>query len=322
VGVANLAGWGLESLAKSVGQVWDRSWTPDSGGDTATIQSWVNNGGKFMFLYGPSNNNGVQGVAPSTCASQIKTDAQYILGLTNETTGVNAGMHEIEFGNEVYGNGSLPHEYVAQYVAAKSAIVGTGVKLGIPVTGAYAPGAGTYPWVASDGWSDPTFSAPNQGGWNHDIIYELSLLGLPPTYVDAWIVHAYGPMTSVVLPYYSGWPGVNKIYQWNVSLGSTAPIWVTEVGQDLTDVTEAQQATDMTQYLTDLLFADSAVAGTPYGVGAGGPVSIWLLYESHDDSEAQNSAGQNWGVLNSDNSPRPAWTAYANFRAAHASSIE
>jgi hypothetical protein len=147
-------------------------------------------------------------------------------------------------------------------------------------------------------------------------------LGLPPTYVDAWIVHAYGPMTSVVLPYYSGWPGVSTIYEWNVSLGSSAPIWVTEVGQDLTDVTEAEQATDMTQYLTDLLFADSAVAGTPYGVNAGGPMTIWLYYESHDDSEATNSAGQNWGVLNSDNSPRPAWTAYANFRAMYASSIE
>jgi hypothetical protein len=89
-----------------------------------------------------------------------------------------------------------------------------------------------------------------------------------------------------------------------VDAGSNVPWYVTEAGQRLDGsdaVTQTQQAADLTRYLNEL-------SQTPW-------VVFFDWYTSRDDSTGQ------WGLLSSDNRPRPAFTALQAWMAAHAADL-
>ena len=89
-----------------------------------------------------------------------------------------------------------------------------------------------------------------------------------------------------------------------VANGVNVPWYVTEVGQnlggnaDFAGVSQTQQATDLTQYLNNMQ------TNYPY-------VTMLTWYEVVDDSSGQ------WGLVNSDASSRPSFTALAQWMSTH-----
>jgi hypothetical protein len=211
------------------------------------------------------------------------TAASQVLALAQKILPL--GLNEIEFGNEVY-YGETAQTYAAQYDAAHAALAGTGVRL-LAVATAVQSGAA--------GYGDPT--------WIPDFIH-----ALPggPGEVDAWTIHPYGPMTGLLNGSW-GWKTVKDWHTIAVAAGSAAPWYVTEVGQCLggsgcnVPVSQQTQATDITQYLNEL-------SQTPW-------VVFFDEYTCRDDSTGD------WGLLNSDNSPRPAFNALQSWMSANASSV-
>jgi hypothetical protein len=281
VGVVNSTGWGVDSIFEAAGINVERLDVGD-GSDISVITTALSHGMKPLVLYNPGPNGGLGGVSPATAASQVKALAEKLLPL---------GLTEIEFGNEVYYQENAA-TYAAQYDAAHQAVAGMGVKL-LAVGTALSSGCG--------GYSTPT--------WISDFIH-----ALPggAGEVDAWTIHPFGPMSGYACVNNQngfGWQTVKDWHDLAVAAGSTAPWYVTEVGQCVggarcnQPVSEAAQGADMTQYLNDVV--------TKY------PWVVFItFYTSRDDSTGQ------YGLLNSDNSRRPAFTALQNWVAANAASID
>jgi hypothetical protein len=129
--------------------------------------------------------------------------------------------------------------------------------------------------------------------------------------IDALTLHPYGSMTSVGSDGY-GWPMVATLHTEAVAAGisPTLPWFITEVGQEISGsgiegqdpVSQSTQATDLTQYLNDIKAND--------------PWVVYLdFYSCRDDS----SGG--FGLINSDNSPRPAFTALHSWITSNANSV-
>jgi hypothetical protein len=169
--------------------------------------------------------------------------------------------------------------YGAQYNAAHVAAQGSGVQLLAAATTDYYEHArgGTGSW-----FSDLAKALP--GGASE---------------VDAFTLHPYGSMTSTASDGY-GWPMVPTLHSEAVAAGfsATLPWYFTEVGQEISGggiegqdpVSQATQATDVTQYVNDIK--------TKYP---------WVVYVDFYTCRDDSSGG--FGLLNSDNSARPAFTA-------------
>jgi hypothetical protein len=314
--VSGFAGWNMSNIPLGIAgapQTWDRTWTPSTPGSW-NIQSRLNEGVKFMMLYGQTGGDGILGVTPSTCASQILSDATYIKGLVNQTTGQPCGMTDIEFGNEVYYNGSLPADYAAQYIAAHNAIAGMGINLGVSCTTYYQRADGTF--------SDPAAGA----GWIIDFFNAVD--GAVP--IDALIFHPYGPINSTAStsqPYNPddqlGWPCVSYMYGLAQEMGYSGPVWVTEFGQDLAGseyyaaLSQAQQGTNLVEACQSLLTTDSLISGTPYSY-----VNYLAIYADVDDAGSVNYGVYNGTSTTGPTTPRPAWTDYVAWRQANAALIQ
>ena len=121
------------------------------------------------------------------------------------------GLNEIEFGNEVY-YAETAQTYAAQYAAAHAALAGMGIKLLAVATAVQSGAAGN---------GDPS--------WITDFI---NTLPGGAGEVDAWTIHPYGPMTGVLNGSW-GWQTVKDWHAIAVADGSTAPWYITEVGQQL-----------------------------------------------------------------------------------------
>ena len=94
---------------------WERVDVGD-GRDTSHVGQMIARGFRVMVLYNP----GLAGRSPARCASEVRALARKVLPL---------GVSEIEFGNEVYYNGSTPQSYAAQYAAAHNALKGLRITL-------------------------------------------------------------------------------------------------------------------------------------------------------------------------------------------------
>jgi hypothetical protein len=223
----------------------------------------------------------LKGVSPSTAATQVLALAHKILRL---------GLNEIEFGNEVY-YGESAASYAAQYNAAHVAVAGLSITLLATATTDYYEHA-----------------RGGSGSWFHDLIR-----ALPggAGEIDALTVHPYGSMTRVGSDGY-GWPMLAPLHAEAVAAGisPTLPWYITEVGQEISGdgiegqapVSPAAQATDLTQYLNDIK--------TTYPW-----IVFFSWYSCRDDSSGA------FGLLNGDNSPRPAFIALRDWMAAHASGV-
>jgi hypothetical protein len=261
VGVMNTTGWGLDSMFHNDGVDFTRLDVGD-GSDLTLVQKSLADGITPLVLYNPGP--GLANVSPATAAAQVKSLAQRLAPM---------GLTTIEFGNEVYTDESAT-TYAAQYAAAHAAIAGMGFKL-LAVATAIQSG--------QDGYGDPT--------WIPDFIH-----ALPggASEVDAWTIHPYGTMTGMINNSW-GWSSVTTWHNIAVAAGSTAPWYITEVGQCLggsacnDPVSQATQAADMSIYLNQ-------AENDPW-------VSYIDFYTSHDDATMQ------FGLSNNDGTPRPALTA-------------
>jgi hypothetical protein len=271
----NQTGLRLSGLMRSIGVTWDRV-DVGNGTDIGEVRYALHHSVKSLVLYNP----GLAGMAPATAAAQVKALAQKLLPL---------GLTEIEFGNEVYYNGSTPQTYAAQYAAAHAALAGMGITLIANAWGDYEQSNGSWSQMAAG------------NGWIHDF------MAASPGPVDAWSVHPYGPMGQITDGNDSGEGMIPAFRAAAIANGSSAPWYVTEVGQNMGGdvyspaVTQTQQATDLTTYLNDVQ------TKYPY-------VKMLTWYQLKDDSSGA------WGLINNDagGSPRPSYKALADWMAAHA----
>ena len=199
------------------------------------------------------------------------------------------GITTLEFGNEVYRFMSAAR-YAALYDAAHRAAAGRLTLLAPATTDYYEQARG------------------GKGSWFSDLA---AALPGGPAEVDGLTLHPYGSMTKTCGDGY-GWPMLSGLHAESIRAGfsSSLPWYITEVGQEVSGdplecqppVSEAVQAADVTRYLTDV------VAKYPW-------VVFVSLYTSRDESSG-------FGLLNLDNSPRPAFLALKAWMAAHASQVD
>jgi hypothetical protein len=230
VGLIGFAGWGTapsETIRKATGVKYTRLEPGVEG--WARGKELVSEGITPLVLYNP----GLAGLSPATVAEGVKSFIPHMREL---------GISEMELGNEVYYNGSAPAEYAAQYRAAHEVLVGSGITL------------------IADAWLDA--QKPNgewsdwedHGGW---CVLFVQALGYVP---DAWSFHPYGPMNADHFgsgANRQGWGTVPRMISYMKEDHIYAPLNITEVGQATygggetsPTVTEAEQAADVKQYLT------------------------------------------------------------------------
>jgi hypothetical protein len=251
VGLIGVGGWGTgpsETIRKATRVKYTRL---DPGAEGwGPAKELVSEEITPLAVYNP----GLQGMSPTAVAAGVAGYAAHMREL---------GMTELELGNEVYYHGSTPAEYAAQYRAAHEALAGSGITL------------------IADAWTDTL--KPNgewsqweyHGGW---CVLFVEALGYVP---DAWSFHAYGSMSADGFgssgQYQTGWETVPRMIAYMKADHVYAPLNITEVGQPTyqgedgnTAVTEAEQAVDIRQYLTQ---------GAEWGLA-----SIYL-YEAIDTGE-------------------------------------
>ncbi|MGO9889267.1 MAG: hypothetical protein ACLP0L_15320 [Solirubrobacteraceae bacterium] len=196
------------------------------------------------------------------------------------------GIATLEFGNEVYRFMDA-RSYAALYDAAHRVVAGR-IKLLAPAT---------------TGWYE--HARGGKGSWFSDLA---AALPGGAGEVDGLTLHPYGPMTSRCGDGY-GWPMIGPLHAESVRAGFSAslPWYITEVGQEVwgsplecqSPVSQAVQAADVTAYLNDVVTQD--------------PWVVFLaFYTSRDDPTS------GFGLLNLDNSPRPAFLALDQWMASHA----
>lgn len=248
--IGGLTGWGQaagETIRKGTGVKYTRVSPVAEGWGPA--RELVAEGITPLVLYNP----GMQGMTPAAVAAGVKS---YVASMHE------LGLTEMELGNEVYYHGTTATEYGAQYRAAHEALAGSGITL------------------IADAWIDAQKTGgewsqwENAGGW---CVLVVQALGYVP---DAWSFHPYGPMSADGFgsgAYRPGWATVPRMIGYMKADHIYAPLNITEVGQPTYEgddgnaaVTEAEQASDVKQYLTQ---------AKEWGLA-----SVYL-YESIDTSE-------------------------------------
>jgi hypothetical protein len=230
VGLIGFRGWGTvpsETIRKATGVKYTRASPVEEGWGPA--RELVSEGITPLVLYDPH----MAGMPPATVAENLKSyiPIMHELGLT-----------EIELGNEVYYNGSSPAEYALQYRAAHEQLAGSGITLIADAwTDAQKPNGEWSDWEAHGGWC----------------MLFVGALGYVP---DAWSLHPYGPMSANHFgsgANRQGWGTVPRMIAYMKEDHIYAPLNITEVGQPTfegtdgnTAVSEAEQAADVKQYLT------------------------------------------------------------------------
>jgi hypothetical protein len=230
IGLIGFMGWGAgpsETIREQTGVKYTRLEPGVEGWGMA--EQAVSDGITPYVLYNP----GLHGMSSAAVAEGVKSFVPHMHTL---------GLTEMELGNEVYYNGSTPAEYAAQYRAAHEALAGTGITL---IANA---------WIDTQKpngeWSD----WEDHGGW---CVLFVEALGYVP---DAWSFHPYGPMSANHFgsgANRQGWGTVPRMISYMKEDHIYAPLNITEVGQATyggeavsPPVTEAEQAADVRQYLT------------------------------------------------------------------------
>jgi hypothetical protein len=296
VSVENTTGWGVDAIFRSAGVRYERLDVGD-GSDLNQVAQALSDGMTPLVLYDPGPGGSLRGVSPAEAAAQVVSLAQRLASLAATYPSLST-VGAIEFGNEVYIYEGA-NTYAAQYDAAHRALAGHGLS--------------SWKLLANATAACGDYHAEN---WIPDVIRGMSA---GPGEVDGWTVHPYGSMTTDASrdcagPHGFGWPDTRDWHQIAVAHGSTAPWYVTEVGQCISAgsacpnvVSPATQAADMTHYLNE-------AAKYPWLV-------FFNWYTSCDDSSggygllAENAAR----VCGSDGASdeRPAFGALARWIAAN-----
>jgi hypothetical protein len=279
VSVMNTTGWRLDSIFMKAGINATRLDIGEGSG-IGLLKTAIADGMHPLPLYSEGDDGNLTGLTPAQCGADIAALAPQLKAL---------GITTLEFGNESYLSESAA-TYGAQYNAAHIAAQGSGVKL-----------------LAVASTDDYDRARGGTGSWFTDLI---KALPGGAGEIDGLTLHPYGSMTSVNSAGY-GWPMVATLHSEAVADGisPTLPWYLTEVGQEisstgstngLTPVSQSTQASDLTQYLNDIK--------TEYP---------WVVYFNWYAARDDSSGG--FGLLNSDNTPRPAFTAMQNWIAANPS---
>ena len=289
---------GMTSDFLKAGVTWDRNGDPTAAraAGFSMIDVTAQNGG----------DGNCAGTVANT-VSQARADAA--------VTKAN-GDNMVELCNETYLSVSA-QAYGDYYDAVHKALAGTGILLG-----------------ANAIWPSYCGSAYTAGGncdWIAQIIAEVAKdngnepLTTAAKEIDAWTLHPYGSPVSNYDSY------ITSAHTDAVNAGSTAPWWITENGECINAsssqsprpgascfvgaVSEATQASDLTEELNDLVEAVPGDAGTPYNWVT---ASIW--YQASDDSSGD------WGMFDETcpglcniSAERPVFTALQTWMQQHAS---
>jgi hypothetical protein len=231
--IGGVTGWGraASEVVRKATKVRNTRLNPGLEG-WGPARELVSEGVTPLILYNP--NTPLAGMPPARVAEAVK-------GLLPEMREL--GLKDIELGNEVYYHGTKAWEYAGQYKAAHEALAGTGIALIADAwTDAPKPNGEWSQWESGGGWC----------------VLFVDALGYVP---DAWSFHPYGPMTADGFGfggrYQTGWATVPRMIAYMKADHVYAPLNITEVGQPTyrgtdgnTPVSEAQQAADVKQYLT------------------------------------------------------------------------
>lgn len=251
-------------------------------GGLPTMQSSVNQGMHPLVVYDALGS----GTSPSQAAADVLSMAKSLLAI---------GVNVIEFGNETYLNYGAggANGYAAQYHAAHAALAADGTTSG-KVTLLAEATSGFY-----------SSRTGGTGNWFTDMKNGLQAVGGSVNDVDGWTLHPYvhnDSMTQVGGDGY-GWPLIQTLHDAALAVGfPDVKWWLTELGVQFAD-----GATTQANLLTSML--NDALSTKPY-------VAFWNWYASRDDSTGS------WGLLNSDNSARPAFTSLQSWISSHASQID
>lgn len=280
VAVNNIWGANADPLFRQIGVTWERL-DIGTGSGLRYVQAAVSDGMHVLPVFTAGDGGSLEGLTPAQVASDITSLVPQLTRL---------GVRTLEFGNEVYRFMDA-RSYAALYDAAHRAAAGRMILL--------APGTTDYYEHARGG----------KGNWFSDLA---AALPGGPSEVDALTLHPYGSMTNTCGDGY-GWPMLSGLHAESVRAGFSAslPWYITEVGQEISGgslecqapVSEAEQAADVTRYLTDVVTED------PW-------VTFLSFYTVRDDP------GDGFGLLNSDNSPRPAFLALKAWMAANAARVD
>ena len=279
VAVMNTTGWGLDSIFAKAGINATRLDIGEGSG-IGLLKTAVAHGMHPLPLYSEGDDGNLTGLPPAQCGADIAALVPQLKAL---------GITTLEFGNESYLSESAA-AYGAQYNAAHVAAQGSGIKL-----------------LAVASTDDYDRARGGTGSWFTDLI---NALPGGAGEIDGLTLHPYGSMTSVDSAGY-GWPMVATLHSEAVADGisPTLPWYLTEVGQEvsstgssngLTPVSQSTQASDLTQYLNDVK--------TEYP---------WVVY--FDWYAARDDSSGGFGLLNSNDTPRPAFTAMQSWIAANPS---
>ena len=272
VGVNNTTGWYVDPIFYKAGIRYERL-DVGAGENVALVAEALKDGITPLVLYNAGPDGGLKGVSAAAAASDILSLARRLDSLARRYPSMNR-LHVIEFGNEVYLRENVT-TYAAQYDAAARALA--------------AHGLSSWRLLAAATAICGELHAEN---WIGDLIHRLSGGARE---IGGWTIHPYGPLNTDATPtckgpHGFGWPGVVDWHRIAVRNGSTAPWYITEVGQCVTGrpctasvaVSQKTQAADLTRYLNE-------ASGYPW-------VVFFSWYASCDDGSGS------WGLLSSSSS--------------------
>ena len=240
ISVENTTGWNVDAIFRSAGVRYERL-EVGGGSNLDLIAAALSHGMTPLVLYDPGADGSLRGISAAQAAAQVVSLAHRLASLAARYPNLTR-LGAIEFGNEVYIHES-DTAYAAQYDAAHRALAEHGLS--------------SWNLLANATAACGDYHAEN---WIPDLIRHMSG---GPAEVDGWTVHPYGSMSTDASrdcagPHGFGWPDTRDWHAIAVAHGSSAPWYVTEVGQCIsaggacpTVVSPATQAADMTHYLND-----------------------------------------------------------------------
>lgn len=280
VGANDAAGWGA-AAARTIldGHItWNRV---ELGSASNTLASSLSDGFKVLAI--------VNNVGDSTPLSAVDP-GQWGAGVAAELA-EDRGISIAEAGNESYFKGGVanPVQYGRMYMAAIADLKAAGIRtpLLFNMIGDYPRGS----WASPTGWSEDS----SAGGWLRDAVNAVP--GLARAILANGVsVHPYGALGENVHDDY----GVSSVAAdesvARAVLGSIPPLYITEVGYDLSGCGRTLGACTRREQAGKLQAAYNVFLADPHVAG------IWW-YQSHDDGTGR------FGFMNSDNTTRPAFRA-------------
>jgi hypothetical protein len=272
VGVMNTTGWYVDPIFYKAGIRYERL-DVGAGRNVALVAEALKDGITPLVLYNAGSGGGLKGVSAAAAASNVLSLARQLNSLAHRYPIMNR-LHVIEFGNEVYLRENVT-TYAAQYDAAARALAANGLS--------------SWRLLAVGTAICGELHAEN---WIGDLIHRLPGGARE---IGGWTIHPYGPLNTDATPtckgpHGYGWPDVVDWHRIAVVNGSTAPWYITEVGQCISGrpctasvaVSQKTQAADLIWYLNE-------ASRYPW-------VVFFNWYASCDDGSGS------WGLLSSSSS--------------------